>query len=514
MDKKLLLIILDGFGIGPPNEHNAIWRAKTPFFDSLMKRFPHAELEAAGEAVGILPGQIGSSEVGHLNIGAGRTVHQDILRIHNAIRDGSFFKNSALLRAAAHARTHHSALHLIGLISPAGVHSHTDHLYALLTFAARERIDRVFVHAFLDGRDTPPSSAHRYLEELEDEIHARHRSAKIATLGGRFFGMDRDRNWHRTKQMFGVMTQGTGQVFGHHRHAIDHFYSRRLSDEFIEPCIIEHPDGRHLVRSNDAIIFFNFRADRMRQLVNLFLNRVPEAATHNLHNLSLVSMAEYFDTSPEELVVAYEEAPVTAHVSEVLSAYNFPQFKIAETEKYAHLTYFFNGGKEAPYPKEERLMIPSPKVENFSATPEMSSPKIVQDLVKQLGRRAFPFLAANFCNADMLGHTGNLQAAILGVECLDQCLKQVVTAATQAGYTTLITADHGNAEQMYNPESGQPHTAHTVNPVPLIAITDRPLKIANSGTLAQVAPTILELLGIEKPTEMTAPSLMVKKGES
>lgn len=507
MSQRILLVILDGFGIGPKNEHNAIWLAKTPFFDSLLAKYPHTELEAAGEAVGVLPGQIGSSEVGHLVIGAGRTVHQDILRIHNAIRDGTFFKNSALLRAASHARAHNSALHLVGLISPAGVHSHTDHLYALLDFAARERLERVFVHAFLDGRDTPPISAHRYLEELETEIRTRHTTAKIATLGGRFFGMDRDQNWKRTLKAFELITTGSGRTFSNHRGALNHFYERGVSDEFIEPCAIEYADGANPVRDNDALIFFNFRADRMRQLVDLFLNRAPSIAAHALRNLALVSLTQYFDTAPDELVAAYEETPIRAHLSEILSAYNFPQFKIAETEKYAHLTYFFNGGKEAPHPKEERLMIPSPKVENFAATPEMSSPKIAQELVKQLERRDFPFLAANFCNADMLGHTGNLQAAIRGVECLDQCLKQVVTAATQGGYATLITADHGNAEMMYSPEVGQPHTAHTVNRVPFISITDGQLKIVHSGTLAQVAPTILELVGIEKPGEMGASPL-------
>ncbi|MBI4135425.1 2,3-bisphosphoglycerate-independent phosphoglycerate mutase [Candidatus Uhrbacteria bacterium] len=506
---KLLLVILDGFGIGPLNEHNAIWQARTPFFDSLIRDFPHTQLSAAGEAVGTLPGQIGTSEVGHLNIGAGRVVYQDIARIHQAITDQTFFSNPAFLKAIAHAKKHNSTLHLIGLLSPGGVHSHTKHLYALLELAKRQSVQRVAIHAFLDGRDTPPASALPYVRELEDKLARHHPQFRLATLMGRFWGMDRNQNWERTVRAFGTLTQGQGAFFDTAGQAIEHAYLQGKTDEFIEPCVLVPPNSSLAIKNNDAIIFFNFRADRMRQLVNAFLNRNTETSKHQLQNLWLTSMTSYED-KPRGVQVAYPTTPVNAHLSATLSALNLSQFKIAETEKYAHLTYFFNGGRETSYTKEERLMIPSSSQPDFTKIPEMSTPKITAALLPILQTKDFPFVAVNFCNADMLGHTGNIAAAKQGIEIMDQCLKRTVLAARQNGYTIMITADHGNAEEMYIPELKSTHTAHTINPVPcLIVSEDTNLRLAAGGALANVAPTILELMHLEKPNEMTAKSLLV-----
>ncbi len=506
--RKLLLIILDGFGIGPLNEHNAIWKARTPFFDSLIRDFPHTQLSAAGEAVGTLPGQIGTSEVGHLNLGAGRIVYQDIARIHQAIDQGAFFTNPAFLQAIAHAQKHNSTLHLIGLLSPGGVHSHTKHLYALLELAKRHSVKRVAIHAFLDGRDTPPASALPYVQELEDKLARYNSQFRLATLMGRFWGMDRNQNWERTVRAFGTLTQGQGAFFNTACHAIEHAYLQGTTDEFIEPCVLTKLDSQFLVQNNDAIVFFNFRADRMRQLVKLFLNQEPQIQKHNLQNLRLTSMTSYED-EPQGIQVAYPTTPINAHLTATLSTLNLPQFKIAETEKYAHLTYFFNGGRETAYPKEERLHIPSPTLQDFTKIPEMATPKITEALLPVLQTKDFPFVAVNFCNADMLGHTGNITAAIHSIETLDQCLKRTVLTARQNRYTVMITADHGNAEEMWIPDLRSTHTAHTINPVPCIIVSaDVNLRLASDGALANVAPTILKLMHLEKPGEMQAPSLL------
>lgn len=505
--RKLLLIVLDGFGVGPLNEHNAIWKARTPFFDSLVKQYPHTLLEAAGEAVGTLPGQIGTSEVGHLNIGAGRVVNQDIARIHQDIDQGGFFKNLTLLQAIQHTSRYNSTLHLIGLVSPGGVHSHTKHLLALLKLAQTQGVPRVSIHAFTDGRDTPPSSAQTYLKELENTLHTYPSTYRLATLMGRFYGMDRNQNWERTKLAFAALTQGNGHYFANSQNAVAHFYTRGITDEFIEPCVLVDKHSLHLIRDNDALIFFNFRADRMRQLSNLFLNHAPDISRHSTKNLYCVSFTSYVD-NPRNIAVTYPALKIQNHLSEALSQLNIAQFKISETEKYAHLTYFFNGGREAPYPKEERLMIPSPTVADFSATPQMASPEIAKTVTPILEHDKFPFVAINFCNADMLGHTGNIQTAIAGIECLDQCLKKVVPTAKQNNYSVIITADHGNAEEMYIPEIGSMHTAHTLNKVPFILMSHRIYTLKQEGKLANVAPTILQLMGLEKPPEMTAPSLL------
>lgn len=505
---KILLIVLDGFGIGKTNEHNAIYLAKTPFYDSLLARFPHTELTASGEAVGVLPEQIGGSEIGHLHLGAGRLVRQDIARIHQAIDRGEFFENPALINAIAHAKKHGSTLHLVGLLSPGGVHAHTKHLYELLELAKRHNLPQVAIHAFLDGRDTPPASALQYVADLEAEIMRLRSPARLATTQGRFFGMDRNQNWERTLRAFALLTKGEGQRFATAQEVVAQAYQQDITDEFIEPSTLVSDQSPLLIKDNDSIVFFNFRADRMRQLVTLFLNHEPSVLRHSLKNLHLTSMAAYVD-NPQGITVAYPDDTVRFHLSEVLSTLNIPQFKIAEMEKYAHLTYFFNGGRETPYPKEERLMIPSGHIKDWTQTPQMASPEITKTLLPILARAEFPFVAVNLCNADMLGHTGNIAAAIKGVECLDQCLRELVTAAKQRGYATIITADHGNAEEMYLPDLKSTHTAHTLNKVPCILISDHShIRLKADGTLSNLAPTILELMNLPKPAEMVMPSLI------
>ena len=506
--KKLLLIILDGFGFAPPSEHNAIYKAKTPFFDSVLSKNPYAKLEASGTAVGSLKGQIGTSEVGHMSIGAGRIVFQDILRIHNDIESGKFFENPAFKKSTEHAKKFDSALHLIGLASDGGVHSHLKHLYALLKLAKRENLAKVYIHAFLDGRDTPPSSALGYIRDIQNKINRINPKYKIVAVSGRLYGMDRNKNWERTVLAFNAIVKAEGHEFQSAEKAVQHFYDKGVTDEFIEPCVISAGVSKNTVKSNDSIIFFNFRADRMRQITALFINKQKDILRHNMKNLQFTSMSQYSDDN-EGFAVAYYDEPVKNHLSQVLSHYNIVQFKIAETEKYAHLTYFFNGGAEDPCHREERFMVPSPRVKNFSETPRMATGGVTEEVIKRIQSGKFPFVAINYSNADMIGHTGNIKATIEGLEFMDSCLEKVVKLAKKNNYTIIVTSDHGNAEEMYNFEAGDLHTAHTLNKVPFIIISEQSLALKKNGALANVAPTILDLMNLEKPKEMTAGSLLM-----
>ena len=483
----LLLIILDGWGIGENNEHNAIARARTPFLDGLGETGAHSVLAASGEAVGLLPGQMGSSEVGHMHIGAGRVIRQELTRIHRAIADSSFFDVPALCSAADDAKRSDATLHLIGLLSDGGVHSHQQHLHALVELAKRRGVTRLAIHAILDGRDAPPQSALRYLNELSVHLH-RVGIGTIATITGRFYAMDRNDHWERTQQAVAAMIQGIGNRGASLADIVTESQQRNVFDEFIEPTILSK---ELLIRPNDSIIFFNFRADRMRQLV--------QAISAAVRPLTIATMTPY-GIETVEAVAAFPRPMADRHFSDVISRSGLRQLKIAEPQKYAHLTYFFNGTREQPYPNEDRIMIPSKNVRTFDATPELSAVEITNAAIQRLAE--YPVVILNYANADMVGHTGNINAAIAACECIDQCLKRLVASATLQHYSVIITADHGNAELMFDPRNNIGHTAHTSNPVPLWLQSAQSTAIKPAGDLTNIAPLALKLLGLPKPSEM------------
>ncbi|MBE3575056.1 MAG: 2,3-bisphosphoglycerate-independent phosphoglycerate mutase [Firmicutes bacterium] len=507
--RPVVLVVMDGFALGPAGEGNAIWRAHTPHLDRYFREYPHCTLEASGEAVGVMAGQMGDSNVGHLNIGAGRIVYQDLVRIDKAIREGDFFRNPVLRGAMEHARTHHSHVHLMGLVSPGGVHSHSRHLYALLQLAAQMQVAQVFVHAFLDGRDVPPASAREYLQELEDRCRE-YRVGRIATICGRYYAMDRDKRWQRVEKAYRAMVLGEGLTAPSALAALDAAYERGETDEFVVPTVIADAQGHPVatVKPDDAVIFFNFRYDRARELTWAFTQ--PDfsgfARPRDLSSLEFVCMTRY----DEELhaKVAFPPQELKNTLGEVLGNRGLRQLRIAETEKYAHVTFFFNGGEEREFPGEERILVPSPKVATYDLQPEMSAYPVTDKLVEAIESGRFDVIIANYANCDMVGHTGVMPAAIKAVETVDTCVGRVVDAVLAAGGEILVTADHGNADQMLEPGSDKPHTAHTLNPVPAILIGHRQPVRLRDGILADIAPTLLEILGIPKPPEMTGSSLM------
>jgi 2,3-bisphosphoglycerate-independent phosphoglycerate mutase len=468
-------VVLDGWGCAPAGPGNAVEQAETPVFDRLWRAFPHSTLDASGEAAGLPPGQMGNSEVGHLTIGAGRRLYQDLMRVNKAIEDGSFFENPALVSAFERART----VHLLGLVSYGGVHSHIDHLRALLRFAP----ERTYIHAFTDGRDVSPTSAVNDLAELPME--------RIATVVGRYYAMDRDQRWERTERAFGAMCRGDGEQVDDPIEAVRRSYEQGVTDEFIEPVVIR---GRPRLHPKDAAIFFNFRPDRGRQLSRLLLDR----------GFDLTTMTRYSEDL--DCPVVFGEARVEDTIAEVLSRAGLRQLHVAETEKYAHVTYFFNGGREEEWPGETRILVPSPRdVPSYDHKPEMSAREVAVRFCEEIGK-GYAFGVINFANPDMVGHTGSIPAAIKAVETTDDCLEQVVDAVTAAGGVCLITADHGNAEHLIADDGVSPHTAHTSNPVPLI-VTDPAARVRESGELADLAPTALAYLGVEQPARMTGRSL-------
>ncbi|MEK9165267.1 MAG: 2,3-bisphosphoglycerate-independent phosphoglycerate mutase [Patescibacteria group bacterium] len=491
MPNKLLLIILDGWGIGKPNKHNAIYLAKTLFFDKCWQmKSQISTLQAAGESVGLMPGQMGSSEVGHINIGTGRVVLQELTKINKSLKDNSFFKNQAFLKLCDYVKKHNSKLHLIGLLSDGGVHSHQDHLFALIKLAQRQNVKKVYVHAFLDGRDTPPASSKRYLEAATKQAET-HNFA-IATLCGRYFAMDRDNNWELTQKAIDLLVGAKGSLFKGYIRAIELSYDRKIFDEFVEPIVLD-PDG--IVGQNDGVIFFNFRADRMRQLTQRLLEQVS--------NLFIATMIDYGIDGVS--FVAFERDVPRNHLCEVLSRNDIKYLKITETQKYPHLTYFFNGTREEPYPNEARIMIPSKKVKSFADAPEMSAREIADAILSNLSWSKWPVIMVNFANGDMVGHSGDIKAGIKACEFVDSCLQRVCESALRQNYQVIITADHGNVEEMYDAENDSVHTAHTLNPVPFILLNHQKVqkyKIKPCGSLANIAPTALELLGVERPKEM------------
>ncbi|MBE7062325.1 MAG: 2,3-bisphosphoglycerate-independent phosphoglycerate mutase [Ruminococcaceae bacterium] len=497
----MALIIMDGFAAAPANDGNAIAKANTPNLDRLFAAYPHTEIQASGMDVGLPEGQMGNSEVGHTNIGAGRIVYQELTRITKSIADGDFFENSALLSAMENCKENRSALHLIGLLSDGGVHSHITHLYGLLEMAKRNGLNKVYVHALLDGRDVSPTSGAGFLEALEAEME-RIGVGEIATVMGRYYAMDRDNRWDRVEKAYDVMTRGKGKKIENPAEYVRVSYEEEVTDEFIVPATTDA--GR--IEKNDSVIFFNFRPDRAREITRAFVDPDFTGFTRKFFPLTYICMTQYDATMPN-VDVAFRPQKLTNTFGDYISDKGYTQLRIAETEKYAHVTFFFNGGVEKTAEGEDRVLIPSPKVATYDLKPEMSAVEVKEAVLARLTDQDVIIL--NFANCDMVGHTGVFDCAVRAVETVDACVGEVVDAILAAGGTVLVTADHGNADCMYA-EDGSPFTAHTTNPVPLLVAGAGDVKLRTDGRLADIAPTMLELMGLEKPEEMTGESMIVK----
>ena len=501
------LIILDGWALNPRAEGNAVLMANTPVMDALTRECPHATLVTCGEAVGLPAGQMGNSEVGHLNLGAGRIVYQDLTRIDLAVRDGSLAKNPVLVGALQGAAVRGAAVHFVGLHSPGGVHSHLRHLHAMLHAAVKAGVERIRVHAILDGRDVPPRSAKQDLLDTESELKSIGRGA-IVTVSGRYYTMDRDKRWPRTEKAYRALVGGEGLRAESAVEALEQAYARDESDEFVTPTVIAKggEDGR--IRRGDTVIAYNFRPDRMRQISRALGDPAFDAFARPEWPLDLryVCMTSYDETFPYP--VMFTDEPLKATLGEVVSKAGIRQLRIAETEKYAHVTYFFNGSEEQPFQGEDRVLIPSSQVATYDLKPEMSASEVTDEVVRRLSDSTYGFFVLNFANADMVGHTGVIEAAVKAVETVDRCLGRVIEVVRERGGTVLVTADHGNADQMIDYVTGGPHTYHTLHPVPIVLVGPgrRGLK---SGILADVAPTLLAILGIPSPPEMTGSSLLL-----
>jgi 2,3-bisphosphoglycerate-independent phosphoglycerate mutase len=508
--RPVALIVLDGWGYRPETDGNAIALAKTPTWDSLWGRGSHTLLEASGLRVGLPAGQMGNSEVGHLNLGAGRVVMQDLVRISSAITDGSFHTNPALVGACRKVKANGGTLHLMGLIGAGGVHAIDEHLFALLDLAKRQRVERVAIHAFLDGRDTMPKSALGYMQQLLEYIRKIGSPAKIASVSGRYYAMDRDRRWDRTELAYRAIVLGEGTPVTDPLDAIRKAYESGKTDEFMLPVVVTG-NGKPVapMRDGDAVICFNYRADRMRQIVRALIDPAFDGFdVSNRPKVAVTTLTNYDKTFP--IPAAFDPTSMERILAEVLSARGLCMLKTAETEKYPHVTYFFNGGVEAPYPCEHRVLIPSPKVVTYDLQPEMSAEGVTDALVKGISSGERDFILCNYANADMVGHSGSIPATIKAVEAVDRSLARVLKAAEGARTRLIVTADHGNAELMIDPETGGPHTAHTTNPVPFVVVDwEQEQRLRTGGALCDVAPTILSMLGIEQPPEMTGVNLGV-----
>ena len=508
--RPVALIVLDGWGYRPETEGNAIALANTPTWDSLWGRGPRTLLEASGLRVGLPEGQMGNSEVGHLNLGAGRVVMQDLVRISSAITDGSFFSNPALTGACRQVKKNDGTLHLMGLIGSGGVHAIDTHLYAMLELAKRESVKRVAIHAFLDGRDTLPKSALGFMEALLDDIKKIGSPARIASVSGRYYAMDRDQRWDRTGLAYRAIVLGEGPPVADPLDAIRKTYEAGKTDEFMLPVVVTE-NGKPVapMKDGDAVICFNYRSDRMRQIVRALIDPGFDGFDVSRRpKVLLVTLTCYDKTF--DVPVAFEPTSMARILAEVLSSRGLDMLKTAETEKYPHVTYFFNGGVEAPFPCEHRVLVPSPKVATYDLMPEMSAAGVTDALVKGITSGEHDFILCNYANADMVGHSGSIPATIKAVETVDQSLARVLKAAEGAGMRLIVTADHGNAEMLIDPETGGPHTAHTTNPVPLVIVDwEQEQRLRSGGALCDVAPTILSMLGIEQPPEMTGTTLGV-----
>lgn len=499
----VLLLILDGFGCREDTDHNAIALAHKPNFDRLWRDYPHTLIHASEKSVGLPHEQMGNSEVGHLNIGAGRIVQQELTRVDVAIQDGSFFTNPALSQAVGLAKQNNSALHIIGLLSPGGVHSHEDHLHAMLEMAARNGLQKIYVHAILDGRDTPPRSAEHSLQRMQDKCAALG-AGRIASVIGRFFALDRDNRWDRVQLAYDLLTQGKAPFSAATAvAALQQAYARNENDEFTQATVIGEKVG---MQDGDVAVFMNFRADRARELTRALTDTVFDGfSRERLPKLaSFVTLSSYGEDF--HLPTAFAPGSISNGFGEYISGLGLKQLRIAETEKYAHVTYFLNGGKEHPYPGEDRIMVPSPKVLTYDLKPEMSAFEVTDKLEEAIRSGKYQAIICNYANGDMVGHSGNLAAAIKAIEALDICIGRVVSTMQQCGGEVLITADHGNAEQMLDRTTHQAHTAHTLNLVPFIYI-GRKAQIASTGALQDIAPTMLSLMGLPQPQEMTGKPL-------
>lgn len=507
--KPFMLIILDGFGTREAKPDNAITAAKTPNLDRFYKKYTHTLISGSGGDVGLPHGQMGNSEVGHINLGAGRVVFQELTRIDNEIDTGNFFQNKVFLDAITQVQNHHSTLHIMGLLSPGGVHSFEAHFQAIIELALQQDLHHVMLHAFLDGRDTPPQSAEPDLKKF-DELLRKNNIGQIATITGRYYAMDRDQRWERVERAYDLLTKGTYErKTANALDALEQAYAHGENDEFVKPTWIE---GAKVISDNDAVIFMNFRADRARQITHAF---VDENFDHfkrgpKIKLSDFVTLTDYEKGLPVN--VTYPPQSLHNVLGEYLSTHGLTQLRIAETEKYAHVTFFFNGGAEIAFPGEERILIPSPKVATYDLQPEMSANLITNQLIDAINHQKFDVIICNFANADMVGHTGNFKAAVQAIEALDTCLGRIVDALEQVGGEALITADHGNAEKMFDPATGQAHTAHTTDPVPLIYVGRPASVVYNDGVLSDVTPTLLNLMGLAIPTEMTGRVLFKLKG--
>ncbi|MDA8768710.1 2,3-bisphosphoglycerate-independent phosphoglycerate mutase [Winogradskyella sp.] len=505
MNKKVILMILDGWGMSPDPKVSAIDNAETPFIDSLYTKYPHATLRTDGLHVGLPEGQMGNSEVGHMNLGAGRIVYQDLVKINLAVKNKTLQEEQLLVDAFTYAKNNNKNLHLLGLVSDGGVHSHIKHLFGLLDATKENNLDNVFVHAFTDGRDVGPKSGYGFISELEDKLTES--NAELATVTGRYYAMDRDKRWERIKIAYDALVNGKGEQTSQVLKAIESSYEEGITDEFIKPIVNTDKNGNPVttIKEDDVIIFFNFRTDRGRQLTEvLSQNDFHEFGMHKL-NLHYVTLTNY-DENFKGINVVFNKENLTETLGEVLEKHNKKQIRIAETEKYPHVTFFFSGGQEEPFKGESRILRNSPKVATYDLKPEMSAYELRDALVAELKKGDIDFVCLNFANGDMVGHTGVMDAAIKACEAVDICTKDVITAALDNNYTTILIADHGNCETMINPD-GTPHTAHTTNPVPVILI-DNELKEIKDGILGDIAPTILDLMGVEQPEAMTQQSLI------
>ena len=505
MNKKVILMILDGWGKSPDPKVSAIDNARTPFIDSLYTKYPNAQLRTDGLNVGLPEGQMGNSEVGHMNLGAGRIVYQDLAKINLAVANKTINQEKELVKAFEYAKKNNKAVHLLGLLSDGGVHSHTSHLRALIDATQEHNLDNVFVHAFTDGRDVDPKSGALYIEDLTNYIY--NTKVKLASVIGRYYAMDRDKRWERVKLAYDLLVNGMGTKSKDAALSILESYKNNITDEFVEPMQMVDENNQPIatIKEDDVVIFFNFRTDRGRELTEALSQK--DFHEQNMHKLNLyyVTMTNYDDTYSNVHVI-YDKDNLTETLGEVLEKANKKQIRIAETEKYPHVTFFFSGGREAPFIGETRILKNSPKVATYDLQPEMSAFELKNALVPELKKGDVDFVCLNFANGDMVGHTGVMAAAIKACEAVDICVKEVVETALENNYTTIIIADHGNCETMINPD-GSPNTAHTTNPVPIILV-DKELKNINNGVLGDLAPTILELMGIKKPETMTCKSLL------
>ena len=509
MNNKLtMLMILDGFGINENEKGNAVKLANTPNIDKLMKTCPTTQIYTSGMQVGLPDGQMGNSEVGHTNIGAGRIVYQELTKITKSIEDGDFFSIPELVEAIENCKKNHSKLHILGLLSDGGVHSHIRHLFALLELAKRKDFEDVYVHCFLDGRDTPPASGESYIAKLEEKMKEKG-VGKIASISGRFYAMDRDKRWQRVQKAYDALVNGVGNKATSAISAIEASYQKEVFDEFVEPTVIYSGDSPvATIQNNDSVIFFNFRPDRAREITRTLVDPDFKEFETKKMRLYFVCFRQYDETIPN-VEIAFKPETLKNTFGEYISNLGLTQLRIAETEKYAHVTFFFNGGEEKQYPGEDRILVPSPKVETYDMQPEMSAEEVTVKVVETIKSGKYNVIILNYANPDMVGHTGSLEAAIKAIEKIDDCVQRVVDAVKEQGGELLITADHGNAEQMIDYKTGEPHTAHTTNPVPLILVGKDDVKL-KSGKLADLAPTMLDMMGIEKPEQMTGNSLIEK----